>query len=147
MGQEVVVKPSKVDGEVARLASDGERDWVEVWTSRGWERPRGSYPDVAALMKAPPAWRDDLIRVGVPGALPGDLAPPYPRVVIPPVVIDGQVYRLASTGIGCFVEWWDADDGEWNRLQRLEHPSAEEVVDAPAASHRQLRAAGLIRVI
>lgn len=145
--REVVERPSQVDGELARLVAEGDRVFVEVWTADGWHRPHRPYPDVAAVLKSPPASRDDLIRRGVPEAIPGDLEPPYPRVVAPPAVIDGQVYRLGSDGSACYVESWESDSAEWRRLRRHERPSCEEVVDVPRASPKQLQQAGLMDLL
>jgi hypothetical protein len=141
---EIAVRPSKVDGEIARLVEDEERMWVEVWTADGWRRPEGSYPDVAAVLKAPYASQDDLIRGGVVEAVPGELKPPYPRVVVQPVMIDEQIFRLGSNGNICFVEGWEPDAREWRKLRRHEPPSCARVVNAPPAESEDLRRAGLV---
>lgn len=142
--REIVGRACKVDGEITRLVAEGDRVFVEVWTADGWRLPGGSYPDVAAVLKSPRASREDLIRFGVSQALPGELEHPYPRVVVPPVVIDGRVYRLGSGGGGCYVERWEPDSAEWRKLRWHERPSCEQVVDAPGASPEQLQQAGLI---
>jgi hypothetical protein len=50
----VVEGPSRVDGAIARVVSDGALDWVEVWSGTAWRREDYGVT-IRDVMVAPPA--------------------------------------------------------------------------------------------
>ena len=64
---EVVEPPSRVDGDIARIVSDGETAWVEVWSgpAKGWVHDPRIGITVRDVMCAPPASPAILAALGV----------------------------------------------------------------------------------